>query len=853
MDEDYTIPEDQEVLEDHEPARESPARRIILKISGFRFPKIKWKGVWKDKSARRRFLRRAALVLAVIASVGLGMVFGIYRAIFNSLPDISLLEEYEPSIVTYIYSDDDRVIGEYALQKRVPVTFEQIPERLIQAIIATEDPRFYKHSGIDYFGILRAVKEDLKLIFTPRKLHGGSTITQQLVRELLLHRRQTLRRKFKEWLLARQIEKRYSKQEILTFFCNQFNLGHGAYGVEAAARLYFDKPAAELDLAECAMITGIFRGPSVYSPYRNYQTTKNRRDHVINRMLDEGFITREESEEVKQSEIEVLPLHREDSEFAGHFLEEIRKYLYEEYGEEALYQRGLRVYTTLNIQHQEWAEAAIRRQLHVLDKRQGWRDDKLNLLEQGIEDLAELDKPFRLKINGDDRSLLLSWRVPVLETGMLMEGVVLSAERAEAVVKVREYSGTIDNQEIAWTKSRDLTKLIKPGDLIHVRLTAVDEEKKTFTAALDQEPDLEGAFVGIVPQTGEIKSMVGGYSYQRSKWNNCTQAMRQAGSVIKPMLYSAALENGLTPTSTFIDERTKFADKWSGEIWDPPNYDNQYKGRITLRQGIEESRNVYTAKMLEHISPQVGVESCKRFGITAPIYPYLSLALGAFEVKTLELVSAFTVFPNGGVRAHPFFISRIEDKDGNILEETQIESEEVLSPQIAYMMTYLMKGVVERGTAQLARHLLRSKDLGGKTGTTDDWADARFVGYSPSLCAGVWIGRSESRTTIGERQSGAVAALPVWVEFFNNLDAEEKRLAEENGDEKPEREEFTMPANLEFVMIDRKTGLLPVPGVCLPQFIFREIFLPGTEPDRFCSNEDHMMTQDYYEFLKNRD
>ncbi len=339
--------------------------------------------------------------------------------------------------------------------------------------------------------------------------------------------------------------------------------------------------------------------------------------------------------------------------------------------------------------------------------------------------------------------------------------------------------------------------------------------------------------------------MVGGKSFKKDKWNNATQAMRQSGSSIKPILYTAALESGFTPAHIIIDEPTEFIDKWRGEPWSPGNYDQRYKGAVTVRKGLEESRNIVTAKLLEFISPQKGVDYCRKFGLTSTIYPYLSLALGTFEVRLIELVSAFTVFPNKGIRIRPYFLTRIEDKDGNILEESKIETEEVISPQTAYMMTYLMQGIIQRGTGRGASYL--KWPLGGKTGTTDGYTDAWFVGFSPSLCAGVWVGHGRGQIPIGERQSGAVAALPVWRDFFDKVIKEKLRIAKENGEEFVIDEEFEVPPNLSFVEIDSKTGLLASP-VCL--FTLREVFLPGTEPDRFCTHEDHMMILDYYSVRK---
>jgi penicillin-binding protein 1A len=832
---------------------EKKDRKIILKIPKLKFKGISLKKIFpkKEKSGEKRNKKIIKWVLtaaAVLCVCGLGISIGVYRAILQNLPDISTLEELKPSIITYLYSNDGEIMGEYAFQKRIEVQYEDIPEHLKNAIIATEDPRFYRHNGIDFLGILRAIKEDIKLIFSPRKLHGGSTLSQQLVRGLLLHRRQLLSRKLKEWILALQLEKNYSKQEILTMYCNQFNLGHGAYGIEAAAQLYFDKSVSELDLAESAMITGIFRSPANYSPYRNYDLTLRRRNHVINRMLGEKYVTEEQAEEVKKQGLNVLPLHRENSKFAAYFREEVRKYLYDNYGAEALYHGGLGVYTTMDMKLQEYAEKALRTQLRILDKRQGWRDDKANCLDMGVEEekLWEIEGPFKDEESG--KSYLMDWRRPEIKPEEVVEAVVLKVSFREAETKVKDYIGKITNKDINWTGTRNLERLIREGDIIHVRLNSLDDENKSFQASLDQEPELEGAFLVIEPQTGQVKAMVGGYSFQRSEWNNATQAMRQSGSVIKPILYTAGLENGLTPASTFIDEPMKFKDKWSGKIWDPPNYDEKYKGRVTLRRGLEESRNIVTAKLLDHISPQEGVKYCKVFGLSSNILPYLSLALGAFEVKMIELVSAFTVFPNQGVRIEPYFIKRIEDRQGNVLEQARVEAHHVISPQIAYIMTSLLRGVVKRGTAWRAGSL--EMPLAGKTGTTDDHSDAWFMGFSPDLCAGVWVGHREGRISIGDRQSGAEAALPAWIDFFSKIIEEKKKAAEEEGVEYEERK-FPVPPNLSFVNIDYKTGLLSTP-ICSPQFIIQEVFIPGTEPNRFCSYEDHMMTYDYYALVKDK-
>jgi penicillin-binding protein 1A len=820
--------------------------KLIVRVKKIKFKKPQLKLPKFKKINLRKLFKWAMVTCLVLGTLGLGASLGFYRAILQNLPDIAQLEEWEPGKITYIFAQDGEQIGEYASEKRVEVTYEQIPQVLKDAIIATEDPRFFEHNGIDFRGILRAVKEDIKLILTPRNLHGGSTISQQLIRTILLHTRQTLRRKLKEVILALQLEKRYTKEEILTIYCNQFWLSNTAYGVESASQLYFDKSVSDLNLNEAATIAGIFRGPAVYDPYKNPDRTLLRRNHVLDRMVDEGFLSKEEGNAVKEEPLDVLPRYRQDSDFAAYFKEEIRKHLEKNYGADALYTGGLKVYSTLDPTFQRYAEEALKRQLHVLDKRQGWRDDKRNLIEEGVENLEEIEEPFYVNPENREKreAFLSSWLKTTLEEGDIIEAVVLETKRSEAQVKVKGYRGKLTNKNIGWTLTNDLRKLIKKGDVIHVKIGKIDEENSSFSASLDQEPKLEGAVLAIEPQTGQIKIMVGGYSFRRSKWNNTTQAMRQAGSVIKPFLYTAALENGFTPADRVVDEPTDFVDKWSGELWSPPNYDERFKGSVTVRQGLEESRNIVTAKLLEFISPQVGVEYCQKFGLTSQIYPYMSLSLGAFEVKMLEMVSAFTTFPNKGIRVKPYFISRIEDKDGNIQEEAEVQSQEVISPQMAFMVTNILRGVVQRGTAWPAARL--ENNLCGKTGTTDDWADAWFMGFSPSLVVGVWVGHKEERISIGERQSGMVAALPVFIDIFDRIIADKKRTAEE-ADMEYEWEEFEVPPNLVQKTIDRKTGLLATP-ICL--FPIEEYFFPGKVPDRFCSYDDHMLTYDYYDALK---
>ena len=802
-------------------------KKVILKL---KLPKING----------RRLLKGLLIVLVLLLSLALGGIFGAYLTIKDNVPSVDELAELKPLIISTVYSDQGLPAKEFAAERRIQVPYSQIPLVLKQAIIATEDPRFFAHKGIDYRGILRAVKEDVfRVVLRKKKLHGGSTITQQLARSVFLYPQQTIRRKLKEMFLAVELERKFSKEKIFELYCNQFYLGHGAWGVEAASQLYFGKSISELTLPEAALIAGIFRGPGVYSPYNNPEVTLNRRNHVINRMVEEGFISKEVGEAVKREPLNVLPLRRATAETGSYFFEEVRKYIERNYGDEALYRGGLKIYTTINLDMQKYAEKAVEKGLRNQDKKYGWRKPARNLLAEGQTDL--------------EKYWLTDWESGSLSAEEVEEAIVLEVSPKEARVRIKDYVGMMTNKDISWTRSKFLDSLIKPGDIIQVAVISVNEENKTAQVSLDQEPLLEGAFLCLDPATGQIKAMVGGYSFKRSQFNRATQALRQTGSAIKPILYTAALDKGFTPASIIIDEPTNFIDKWTGQPWSPRNYDGEYHGAVTLRTGLEESRNMVTAKLLDYISPQVGVEYCRKFGLTSTIYPYLSLSLGAFEVTLQELVSAFSVYPNKGVRARPYFIVRVEDKDGQVLEENVPATEEVISPQLAYMMTYLLEGVIQRGTAKQAASL--GWPLAGKTGTTNKFTDAWFIGFSPSLCAGVWVGY-DTKVTMGNRQSGAVVALPIWIDFFKRVIEDRKKdyqlsrttLAAAEGGETVGAaggliEDFEVPPNLVFVTIDRKTGLLASPTCKYP---FQEVFFPGTEPTRYCTLQDHLRVLNYY-------
>jgi len=785
-------------------------------------------------------LRVVLVLLLAGLALGLGALAGSYVAIKDNLPNVADIDSFRPKLITTVYAADGKPVKEFAEERRVEVGYDRLPRNLINAIVATEDPSFFRHGGVALRGIVRAVWNDVFKIMGGRRPEGGSTITQQLARSLFLHREVSLRRKLKELYLSRRIEKLYSKEKILELYCNHFFLGHGAYGVQAASTLFFGKDVSALDLEESALIAGIFRGPAVYSPYANKSGTLTRRNHVLNRMVAEGYLSRAEGEAAKARPMVVLPLRRTSSEFGAYFFEEVRRYLEKSYGYDGLYRDGLKVYTTLDPTLQRYAELALRSGLRRTENGlKGWRDDKPNLLAASPEALKDLVASPEAPL---DEQWLLTWENQAVEPGDAYDAIVLAASRTEATVRLKNAVGRMTSKDIGWTKAGRLDAIIRKGDVIQVNVLSFDAAANEAVVSLTQKPVRNGAFVAIDPRTGQIKALVGGYAYRDSQFDRAVQAPRQTGSVIKPLLYTAALEHGFTPASVIKDEPVTFIDRWNNEPWSPKNYDRQYKGAITLRTGLEQSRNVVTATLLDNISPQVGVDYCRRFGITSPVYPYLSLSLGTFEITLLEMVSAFSTFPDKGVRYTPYFITRIEDKDGNVLEEARVESQEVIPPQTAYMMTYLMRGVVESEGGTAGAVSVLNWPLAGKTGTTDDYSDAWFIGFSPDLCAGVWVGHDKP-IPLGERQTGAAAALPIWQDFFARVIADARTKARDEGIADFTPPDFEVPPNLVFVEIDKKTGLLATPACKYP---FREVFFPGTEPSRYCTLADHLRVFDYY-------
>jgi len=703
-----------------------------------------------DTSARQRrnlpkwlYVFFGFLVLFfALSGAALGVLFG-YQ---HNLPRIQSLEDFRPDVITDLFSDDNKVIGEFAIERRIVVAYEDIPSYLQLAILAAEDDQFFNHSGINYLSTLRAAYRDL---VTMKPAEGASTITQQLARMLMGNMERTFDRKVKELLVAWKIEERYSKRQILTLYCNQHYFGHGAFGVAAAADTYFGKPLKELTLDECALIAGLPRNASIYSPLLHPDAARARRNYILGRMVDEQMISPRAAAEARSKPLVLKPRTRK-TELAPYFVEWVRQSLADRYSTDVIWRRGLRVYTTLNIDMQTAANKALGDGLRILDKKQGWRGPIANVLK---------DPAVRL-----DKYVHPDWR-SYLRTGDLVPGLVESMDDPRFTVRIGKYRATLTSKEIAWTKAKKPSQILKSGDLATFQITALDDANRTFSATLDQIPLVQGAMITLDNATGEIKAMVGGYEFENSEFNRATRAMRQVGSTFKPFVYSTALEKGLLPESTVLDAPLSYTDRL-GRVWSPSNYDGKFKGRITLHQALIESRNVPTVRLASQIGIKEVLIMARRFGLAGQMEPYLPLAIGSCEATPLEMAAAFTVFPNLGFQPKPYFIRKIEDYDRVKKEQTDPATRQVLEPEIAEQMLRLLEDVVQNGTAKAAKAL--NRPLGGKTGTTNDFTDAWFVGFSPSITTAVWVG-FDSKKSLGNEEAGAVVAVPIWMEFMQEI------------------------------------------------------------------------------------
>jgi penicillin-binding protein 1A len=738
-----------------------------------------------------RVARQAGLVALFVTAALLGTLSGVLFAFADDLPEISALDDYKPNTITRLLARDGRVIGEFATERRTVVGYDEMSPYLRNAIIATEDADFEQHFGLSATRILVTLINDV----IKGERAGASTITQQLARNLFpIGFEKTVERKVREALLAIQLERRYTKREIFAFYANQIYFGHGAYGVEAASRLYFDKSAKDLTLEEGAMIAAIIQAPERLSPFVDPKRTQMRRNYVLQRMAEERLVAADAAQAAIDRPIVLRGAPTPERSIAPYFVEDIRKSLEQKYGAKALYEAGLRVQTTLDADLQEAANVALDRGLRRIDKRRsGYRKPARNVVAEGHQ---------LLRFTTD------RWTRPIA-VGDIVPAVVTSVAGAggagEARLRIGAHELTLPRAAFTWTRKTSAADLFTVGDLIEVEVKTLDGPAPA-TVSLEQPPSVEGALLAIDNRSGQVRAMIGGFSFARSKFNRATQARRQMGSAFKPIVYTAAIDRGFTPASIFIDEPVAYDVGPGQPPYSPLNYDRKYEGAVTLRHALEDSRNIPAVKAVEQLGPRTVVQYAQRFGFPSSLPPYLSLALGAAEATLVEVTSAYSAFPNHGVRMRPYSVMTIADREGNVLEENRPEPHEAMRADTAFVMTNLLRGVVQRGTAAAAASL--DWPLAGKTGTMDEYTDAWFIGFDPNITVGVWVGRDEKKP-IGHNETGAVAALPIWMDFM-------RAYIDLRGDRK-EPPRFDAPGNIVFVTLD--SGIT-------------EAFINGTQPQQ---------------------
>lgn len=683
----------------------------------------------------------------VAAAIMFGSLVGALMAIGSDLPQVEELEELKPNIVTQVFAADGSILGEFAIEKRVLVRYEDIPDVLRNAIVATEDENFFNHIGINVWRIPAAVWANFR---SGRKGQGFSTLTMQLSRLLFLSPQKTYERKIREILLALEIERRFTKKEIFTLYCNLVNFGHGHYGVEAASRFYFGKSAKDLNLEEAALIAGIPQSPTRLSPLDHPQAAARRRGLVLNRMVAEKYLTTAQAAEAQAKPLGVNA-QRSPLSIAPYFLEEVRKSLERDYGFAGIYREGLKVYTTVDPTLQVAANRAVRDGILRNDRSaRGYKAARASALKDGA-----IPEGFSLP----------DWRRP-FDIGDVTRGVVTSADRDVAIIDLGDTLGRLPAKGVAWTAKTRVSDAVKVGDIVLVRILRREEasERKVVEVSLEQEPEAESAFLAMDTRTGAVRAMVGGFDFERSKFNRAVQAHRQTGSIFKAIVYSAAVESlGWTPQTLIVDAPISFTTAGS-PTWSPNNYDMKFAGPITVQQAVEGSRNIPAIKTLQAIGIEKGIEYARKLGLKDELPPYLPIAIGAGEATLDEMVAAFGTIANEGLRMTPMLITRITDSEGNVLEEKLPEAHDALRPETAAIMANILHGVVQRGTAVRARSL--GRPLGGKTGTTDNWSDTWFVGFEREMVAGVWSGFDDKRKSLGRGQDGARTSLPIFIDFW---------------------------------------------------------------------------------------
>lgn len=752
------------------------------------------------------------------AVVLLGICVGAYFWYIwsSNLPYVGSVKEYRPPIISEIYSDDGQVIGRFWEEKRIVIPLERVPKHMIQAFVAAEDARFFEHEGVDIISIVRAF---IKNISAGKIEQGGSTITQQVTRSLLLmNTERTYRRKVREAILAIQFEKNFSKEHILFLYMNQIYLGQGAYGVEAASRTYFGKHAKDITLAEASLLAGLPQAPARYSPVSHFERAKTRQKYVLDRMLEEGHITHREFKEALAVQLDIREETENTFEKAPYFTEYVRRRLLKTYGRELLYRGGLKVMTTVNLKMQQAAREALNEGLAELDKREGYRGPIRNIPPEEISVfVAESIK----KIDAG-----------TLGPGSVVEGVVeeVNDTKKEVIVLVGTDACRLPLSEMKWarkpdpdvpyyaSKVREPSSVLKRGDVILVRILEKSKPPFAWEVSLEQTPGVQGALFCMIPETGEVKAMVGGRDFAVSQFDRATQARRQPGSAFKPIIYASALDWGMSPAKVIIDAPYVSDPSPDEEAWKPKNYKEKFYGPTLFRTGLAKSRNVITVKILKKIGVNQAIQYARKLGIESDLSPDLSLALGSSGISLMELVRAYSVFANHGMLVKPIFTRRIIDRSGQVIEENQPQGTQVISKETAYVMTDLLRAVIQEGTGWRIRALKRP--AAGKTGTTNNLRDAWFMGYTPDLVTGVWVGYDDQKA-MGKGETGSRAASPIWLYFMSEVLKERPVV------------DFQVPEGVVFAKIDTETGRL---ASSYSEKTVYQAFKEGNEPKKYSPN-----------------
>lgn len=767
-------------------------------------------------------LRKVLIGLAIAAGVVVLGVAGFMIAALQGLPSLEDLQDYQPPVTSRVHAGDGALVAEFAREQRVFVPIEQIPDHVRNAFVAVEDARFFQHSGIDYAGVARAMLSNVGNVLRGRRLEGASTITQQVAGNMLVGREVSLYRKVREAVLAQRIERAFpgedGKLRILELYLNQIYLGNRAYGVAAAALNYFNKSLSELTIAEAAYLAILPKGPGNYHPVRNRERAIARRDYAIGRMLERGYITEAEATAARAEDLVTTDrLAGDQFVAASHFVEEVRRQVQEQYGERALYDGGLSIRSTIDTRLQLAAARALRSGLERYDRRHEWRGP----LSQG-------------NASGDVQAQLREAAAPPALSGWV-RAMVTRMQGGVTITDENGQTGRLTDDDAQWAAQggrREAARALRVGAIVY----ALRGEGANARYRLKQVPQIQGALVAMDPHTGRVLAMVGGYNFNDANGlNRATQAERQPGSSFKPIVYAAALDNGLTP-ATLVDDGPLAIEAGDGSNWSPDNYSRDFLGPTTLRRGLELSRNAMTARVAYELQPQLILDYGRRLGVYGDrTQPVFSLALGAGETTLMRMTTAYGMFVNGGRWIQPIIIDRIQDRTGRtVFRRDQRECEgctaewrrqqppnlpdtrqQVLNPVTAYQIVSMAEGVVQRGTARGAVSSL-GVPLGGKTGTTNDYKDAWFIGFSPDLVVGVWVGFDQP-TNMGEGETGGSLAAPIFADFM--------RDALRGVPPTP----FRIPSGVRLVRIDYMTGLLP--SATTTQTIL-EAFRPDTEPTR---------------------